>query len=80
MKTGRIHPEAKKVLIDERIKRDKFNMNKKSMLPVSEKLAKVIRAEYPVHSYAPNASTSSTEVTADEMELIIMSETAALNK
>ena len=78
--SGRIHPEAKKVLIDERIKRDKFNMNKKSMLPVSEKLAKVIRAEYPVHSYAPSASTSSTEVTADEMELIIMSETAALNK
>ena len=77
--SGRIHPEAKKVLIDERTKRDRYNMNKRSMLPVSEKIAKVIRAEYPVHSYAPNAESSSTEVTADEMELIIMSETAALN-
>ncbi len=76
----RIHPEAKVVLRDEKVKRDKYNMNKKSMLPVSDKIAKMIKAPYPVHSYAPNAVSTSTEVTADEMELIIMSETAALQK
>lgn len=76
----RIHPEVKQVLSNERTQREKYNMNKKSMLPVSDSIAKVIRASYPVHSYAPNAVDNSTDVTADEMELIIMSETAALKK
>ena len=78
--SDRIHPEAKQVLSNEKTQREKYNMNKKSMIPVSDKIAKVIRASYPVHSYAPNAVSTSTEITADEMELIIMSETAALQK
>jgi len=77
--SDRIHPEALKVLLDERMKQKQFNLNKKSMLPVSNKLAKAIRAAYPV-SYAPNTKSTTSEVTADEMELIIMSETAALKK
>lgn len=75
----KVHPEAAKVLLDERMKKDKYNLNKKGMLPVSNKLAKAIRATYP-HSYAPSAKSATSEVTADEMELIIMSETAALKK
>ncbi len=78
--SGRVHPEALKVLIDERMKHDQYKMNKKVMLPVSSKLAKAMRAVYPAHSYAPNAKSSSSSITADEMEMIIMSETAALKK
>ncbi len=76
----RIHPEAKQVLSDEKFKRERYNMNKRSMLPVSNKIAKAIKVSYPVHSYAPNAVPTTTEITPDEMELIIMSETAALQK
>ena len=75
----RIHPEALKVLLEERMKQKQFDINKRTALPVSNKLAKAIRAAYPP-SYAPSAKPTSSEVTADEMELIIMSETAALKK
>ena len=79
--SDRIHPEAKQVLYEEKLKKQQYNLNKKkSMLPVSNELETANSTSYPLPSYAPNAASSSNEVTADEMELIIMSETAALNK